>query len=55
MNFNLTTEDLRLTDKAGGQSLYSGQQGLDVSTGFGRIVASQTEEPILLVNLVYSG
>jgi hypothetical protein len=33
--FNITTEDLRLTDKAGGQSLYSGNHGLSIWMGHG--------------------
>ena len=35
MAFNLTAEDLRLTDRAGGQSLYPGAHGLEVWLGHG--------------------
>ena len=35
VTWNLTTEDLRLTDKVGGQSLYPGSHGLQIWLGHG--------------------
>merc|ERR1712217_485171 len=35
VRFELTASDLRLTDKAGGQSLYPGQHGLQIWLGHG--------------------